>query len=86
MTKRRPLHLLINLGPVTAARLGEVGIGHEAMLRRLGAIAAYRRVKHAFPKETSLVLLYALHGAIMGTPWTALSKAVRAGLRRQAGD
>jgi hypothetical protein len=85
MTKR-PLHLLLNLGPVTAARLRAVGIGDEATLRRLGATAAYRRVKHAYPRETSLVLLYALHGAIAGMPWMAVSPDVRAELRRKASD
>lgn len=85
MAKGRSLHLLLNLGPVTARRLREVGIDDEAALRRYGAVAAYRRVKHAFPRETSLVLLYALHGAITGTPWTALPETVRANLRREAG-
>ncbi len=82
----RPLHLLINLGAVSAARLRAVGIGDDAMLRRVGAVAAYRRVKHAYPRETSLLLLYALHGAIAGMPWMAVPPAVRAELRRKAGD
>ena len=63
-----------------------VGIGDEAALRRLGAIAACRRVKHAYPKETSFVLLYALHGAIAGMWWMAVPPLVRAELRRKAGD
>jgi DNA transformation protein len=81
----RPLHLLPNVGVVTAARLRAVGIADEAALRRLGALVAYRRVKHAYPRETTIVLLYALHGAITDMPWTALTAEDRTALRRLAG-
>lgn len=83
--KRRPLNALLNLGSVTATRLQEVGIADEAALRRSGAFVSYRRVKHAFPRETTIVLLYALVGALTDTPWTELSPKVRTDLRRQAG-
>lgn len=80
----RALDQLLNLGPASATRLKDVGIADEAGLRGLGAVAAYRRVKHAFPRETTVVLLYALAGALADTPWTALPSAVRDQLRRQA--
>ena len=80
--RNHPIHLLLNLGPVTARRLADVGITDEAALRRHGAVAAYRRVKHEFPRETSLVLLYALEGALSDTPWLELSDKVKSRLRR----
>lgn len=85
MAPQRRLHLLPNLGPKTAARLAEVGIATEADLRALGAPAAYARLKHAFPRETSLNALWALHGALTGVPWTALDAATKARLKREAG-
>ena len=80
----RNLAALRNLGPVTARRLADLGISDEAELRRIGPVAAYRRLKFAHPRETTLVALYALHGALTGTPWTDLSKAAKDELRRAA--
>ena len=54
-------------------------------LRRMGAAAAYRRLKHRYPRETTLVALYALHGALTGVHWQALPDAVKEALRRAAG-
>ena len=82
--RNHPIHLLLNLCAVSARRLRDVGIGDEAALRKLGAVAAYRRVKHAFPRQTSLVLLYALAGALTDTPWLELSPAVKQRLRAAA--
>lgn len=80
----RPLYLLRNLGPVTARRLREVGIADEAGLRRLGSLAAYRRVKHEFPRETTLLLLYAIEAALTDRHWNRLPAAEKAMLRRKA--
>ena len=82
----RALPALRNLGPVTARRLAELGIADAAQLRRVGAVAAYRRLKFAYPRETTLVALYALHGALTGTAWTALPLEVKQRLRREAAD
>jgi DNA transformation protein len=80
--RNHPVHLLLNLGPVTARRLADVGIADEAALRKIGAVAAYRRVRHEFPRETSLVLLYALEGALTDTPWLELPDQVKSRLRQ----
>ena len=67
-----PLARLKNIGPVSAQHLAAAGIETEADLRALGAAAAYRRVKHREPRHTSVVLLYALEGALgasTGTPF-----------------
>ncbi len=75
---------LRNLGPATARRLVELGVADGAALRRLGAVAAYRRLKFAYPRETSLVALYALHGALTDTDWRALPEDVKRDLREEA--
>ncbi len=81
----RDLAALRNLGPATAKRLAELGISDEAELRKVGTVAAWRRLKFAQPRETTLVALYALHGALTDTPWTALTAEVKDSLRCAAG-
>jgi len=71
------LSRLKNIGPVSARQLHEVGIENAAALRKLGAFAAYRRLKHAFPREISVNMLYALEGALRNCRWNHLPPGVR---------
>lgn len=80
----RDLAGLKNLGPVSARRLAEIGIADEAALRQIGPVAAYRRLKFANPRGTTLVALYALYGALTDTHWAALPEEVKDRLRRAA--
>ena len=73
-----------NLGPVSAKRLAEVDIVTIGDLRALGAVAAYRRVKHAFPREVSLNLLYAMAATLAGLDWRELPPDVKAQLKAEA--
>ena len=75
---------LKNIGPASVRQLREVGITTPAALRRMGAVAAYRRLKHAFPREVSLVMLYALEGAIRGCHWNRLPPGVKESLQAAA--
>jgi DNA transformation protein len=75
---------LKNIGPASIRQLREVGIEDAAALRRLGAIAAYRRLKHAFPREVSLVMLYALEGALRGCHWNRLLPGIKEKLQAAA--
>ncbi len=75
---------LKNIGPASVRQLREVGIENSATLRRLGALAAYRRLKHAFPRETSLVMLYALEGALRDCHWNHLPPRVKEALKAAA--
>ena len=75
---------LKNIGPASVRQLREVGIEDAAALRKLGAIAVYRRLKHAFPREVSLVMLYALEGALRGCHWNQLSPGTREKLQAAA--
>ena len=75
---------LKNIGPATIRQLRDVGIEDEAALRQLGAPAAYHRLKHTFPREVSLVMLYALEGALRGCHWNRLPPAVKEELKAAA--
>ena len=75
---------LPNLGPKTAERLRAVGVASPGDLRRMGPVEAFDRVEEAFPRSTTLILLYALEGSLRGVPWTALPEDVKADLRERA--
>ena len=78
---RDDLTTLQNIGPASARQLREVDIADAAALQALGAVAAYRRLKHAFPRQVSLNMLYALEGALRGCPWNRLPPGVRDSLK-----
>lgn len=75
---------LKNIGPASVRQLQEVGVEDAAALRELGALAAYRRLKHAFPRQISLVMLYALEGALRDCHWNRLPPGVKQRLRTAA--
>lgn len=83
---RDDLTALKNIGPASARQLREVGIADAAALRKLGAVAAYRRLKHAFPRQVSLVMLYALEGALRDCHWNRLPDGVKDSLKPAAGS
>ncbi len=61
---------------LVAERPRAVGVAAPEGLRRMGAVGASDRLEEAFLQRTTLVLLYALEGALRGVPWTALPKEV----------
>ena len=60
---------MMNLGPKSAERIVVVGIADTETLERIGAAAAFHRVKSRFPNDTSLNLLWAIQGALMEIHW-----------------
>ncbi|BCO25491.1 hypothetical protein MIZ03_0352 [Rhodoferax lithotrophicus] len=70
---------LPNLGPRSQQMLQAAGINTVAQLRKLGAVAAYARVKRVTP-AASLNLLWALEGALTGLPWQVVSREHRTSL------
>lgn len=64
---------LPNLGPRSRAWLADAGITSLPALRRLGAAAAYVRVKQRQP-AASLNLLWALEGALTGQHWQKVAR------------
>ena len=70
---------LPNLGPVSRQMLADAGIDSVQALRRLGAVAAYARVKGLHPRA-SLNLLWALEGALTGLRWQDVAREHRTSL------
>jgi len=83
----RGAHLaeMANLGPRSAAMLLAAGITSFARLKRMGAVAAYARVKAA-GQPASLNLLWALEGALTGTHWRVIARDDRTRLLIELDD
>ena len=67
---------LPGLGPASRAMLADVGIANVPQLRRLGAVAAFARVRARSPRA-SLNLLWALQGALTGVDWRQVAREDR---------
>lgn len=63
----------LNLGPKSRAMLAEIGIHTLDDLRRAGAVNTYLELKLR-GKPASLVMLYALEGAITNTHWLVVKR------------
>ena len=81
----RPVEDLLNIGPKTAALLRAAGVADEKMLRKVGPVATYRRLKHENPRSVNIICLYALYGALTETHWNSLPDEVIDRLRSAAG-
>ena len=84
MAARERISDLPGLGPKSVAWLAEVGINTVSELREIGAVAAYRRLKHWNPRLVSLNALYALHAALEGIPWQAVDVETKDRLKAEA--
>lgn len=73
------LGTLPNLGPKARAMLAVAGIATLEELRRVGAIAAYARVRRG-GTGASLNLLWALEGALTGLHWQKVARLHRTSL------
>ena len=73
----------LNIGPKSNAWLASVGITTEEQLEELGAVAAYQRVKAAYPHIVSLNLLYALQANLLDLNWIDLPPDIKAQLKSQ---
>lgn len=67
---------LRNLGPKSRDMLAAAGIDNVQVLRELGAVAAYARVKQA-EARASQNLLWALEGALTGQDWRDVAREHR---------
>ena len=70
---------LRNLGPKSEQMLCACGVVSVEQLRKLGAVAAYAKVK-ATQKSASLNLLWALEGALTGLSWQEVAREHRTSL------
>lgn len=78
-----PIARLRNIGAATADRLAVIGIRDRADLEAVEAAESYRRLQRAFPSETSLNALYAMHGALLDLDWRDLPPGLKEELRRE---
>ena len=74
------------LGPKSVAWLAEVGITSEAELRAIGAVEAWRRLRHWDARRVSRNMLWALHAALEGLPIRAVDAAAKARLLAAASE
>lgn len=79
-----PVEALKNIGEVTARWLHAVGIHTETDLREAGALLAYKILQRQHPVKATILLLYALHGALEDMSWSQLPAEVKARLRSEA--
>jgi DNA transformation protein len=77
--QRDAIDELPNLGAFSKRVLAQAGITRVSQLRKLGAVAAYRRAKQA-DRKVSLNLLWALEGALSGIPWQVVAREHRTSL------
>ena len=88
LTKAEPdlkgLPAMPSLGKASAELLVDVGITTPAMLRDIGAVEAWRRLRFAHGKRITVTWIYALDIAIQGIPWKELSEARTARLAAAA--
>ena len=75
---------LKNIGPKTAAWLHDIGIHTRADLEEMGAVMAYKILKHQRPEQVTILLLYALDGALSEKHWNALGPERKTVLKREA--
>lgn len=79
-TTRPGVEGLLNLGPESSAWLADVGVTTREQLSRLGPLGACRRLLEA-GRPVSLLLAYAIEGALTGRHWAQLDPATREILR-----
>ena len=69
------LRAMPSLGKASAELLVDVGITTPDMLRQIGAVEAWRRLRFAHGKRVTVTWIYALDIAVQGIPWKELSAA-----------
>jgi DNA transformation protein len=69
------LRAMPSLGKASAELLVDAGITTPAILRKVGAIEAWRRLRFAHGKRVTVTWIYALDIAIQGVHWKELSEA-----------
>lgn len=79
---RRETRDLFNLGPKSSAWLASIGVTTHRQLAALGPIETCRRL-HAAGRPVSVLMAYAIEGALTGTHWNALAPETKQWLRAE---
>lgn len=80
--RRRAVGALLNLGPKSSAWLAAIGITTREQLAALGPIETCRRLRAA-GLPVSVLLAYALEGALTHTHWNELPRETKQWLRAE---
>ena len=78
-----PVAHLRNIGPKTAKLLVESGFPTRKELLQSGPVLTYKILKHRY-SGISIVLLYALYGALHDSHWNELPPSVKEHLKQEA--
>lgn len=73
---------IVNIGPVLAAKLHDIGVYSYQDLRDQGSMEVMLKIKEDDPM-VCYNMLYALEGAIQGVRWHALPKTTRQKMRAE---
>ena len=73
---------IVNIGPVLAAKLNDIGIHNHQELADIGSLEAMLRIREDDP-DVCYNMLYALEGAIRGIRWHTLPKKEREALKSE---
>ena len=73
---------IVNIGPVLAAKLNDIGIHNYQELTVIGSLEAMLRIQEDDP-DVCYNMLYALEGAIRGIRWHTLPKKEREALKSE---
>jgi DNA transformation protein len=87
-TKRRPVaraaQKLPNIGPASLRKLAGIGVETIADLQKLGSVGAFRALEKR-GERPSILLLYALEGALLDLRREQLPDVLKDNLRKRAG-
>lgn len=81
-----PTHLdsLRNIGPKTAQRLMSVGVLDVPMLKEIGPVEAFCRLKTFYKDSVSFNALYALQAAVLDVDWRELPWGLKDEITKEA--
>ncbi len=82
VSRGREVGALLNLGPKSSAWLADIGLTTRAQLAALGPIETCRRLRAA-GHPVSVLMAYALEGALTHTHWNELPPETKQWLRTE---
>jgi len=85
MSEKSSLPRIKNMGPKSTDWLNDIGVFTLEDIERQGVVSVYKRLKASRP-NISLVMLWALQGAVMNLHWKWLPEEVKAELLQEIAE
>ncbi len=82
----RPISEMINLGPQSVAWLNELGIQDEEDLRKHDILDVYLEIKARHPRKATLMMLWALQGALLDINCLYLPNEIKDQLKKELAE